>query len=131
MRAARCLRSDAGGLLAPILGRRTDVNGVHSLADLVARGDPWAIYDEGGQAVACYVLQDFGRGLLWITAAAGRAGVDLCQVIDSVTMSHARGAYREVGFRTERRGLVRKVEKLGYYVQRQEGPAYFLRKNVQ
>lgn len=129
MRAVRCTRADARVLLAPILGRRTDSQGQHDLGDLIERGDPWAIIDGQGRAVGAYLLQDYGAGLLWITAVAGRAAVDMCQVIDTITVHHAAD-YAELGFRTERPGLVRKACRLGYTVARQDGPAYFLRKKL-
>lgn len=128
MRAVVCPPGEALGLLAPIRGRRTDAQGRFDLADLIARGAAYKIVDGAGVVLGAYVL-DANWPLLWITAGAGRADVDMTAVIDALVTAQG-GGFAEVGFRTERPGLVRKARRLGYQVTSRDGPAYFLRKSL-
>lgn len=117
-------------LLAAAQSSRTDAAGQYHLADMVRAGVPFRVYDDENRPVAAYLLQPQGDAL-WIMAAAGRAAVDLVAVLCDLTTRQARIAgYAAVGFRTERRGLVRKATRHGFTITRQEDGQYFLRKRI-
>jgi hypothetical protein len=128
IRAVQCGPDRARHLLGEIQSDKTDLNRTVDLAQVIAAGSAYAVMDDAGNAVAAYVLVPIGP-LLWISAAAGRASFDLSGVIDALVTAQGR-EFDQVGFRTERRGLVRKAERLGYTVRFRDGPAYFLRKNI-
>jgi hypothetical protein len=128
MRAVACCAGEAAQLLAGLKSAKTDSADRYDLAEVIAAGHAYKIVTARGQAVACYVLARLGARL-WIMAAAGRAAFDLTGAINALVAAQAAGC-ESIGFRTERPGLVRKAERLGYQVTRQEGSAYYLRKNI-
>jgi hypothetical protein len=128
IRAVRCDLAEALRLLAAAKSDRTDGGNLFDLGDLVEEGEAFKVIAPDGATVAAYVLAGIGSSL-WITAAAGRAGFDLCAVLDGLVMNQGR-AFDQIAFRTERPGLVRKARRLGYQIARREGRAYYLRKNT-
>lgn len=134
MRYSALLLSDqaeACRLLAAAQSPKTDAAGRFSLAAMVTRGAAYQVRDARGEAVAAYLVEA-SNGALWITAAAGRAPDDLVRILSRLAEHQAfECGLRAVGFRTERRGLVRKTLRLGYAITRQEGNEYFMRKTIQ
>lgn len=121
---------DAVRHLAPAQSAKTDSAGRFDLARLILDGAAFRVTDQGGEHLAAYVLQPFGRAL-WITAAAGRAGVPLCPIIAAHAVDQAGMAgFDRVMFRTERRGLVARTRRLGFELVRQVGPAYYMNKEI-
>jgi hypothetical protein len=127
IRAARCPAAEVMPLLAAIPSAKTDSRGAIKLQDCIDAGMVFKITQDG-ETVAAYILTPLGN-LLWITAFGGRAGFDLVAAL-AVLVEQQGGEFDAIGFRTERRGLVRKAMRHGYKVTRQEGAAYFLRKNL-
>lgn len=117
-------------LLAAAQSPKTDGEGRFSLADMVARGQAYLVYSSEGETVAAYLVEPSGDAL-WITAAAGRAPDNLVAILSRFAehQAYERG-FVAVGFRTERRGLVRKALRIGYAITRQDGDEYFLRKSI-
>lgn len=117
--------------LAPAKSAKTDRADRFALADVVRAGLAYRVVGAAGDHLAALVLQPFGAAL-WITAAAGRAGMPLCPLIDQFATEAARvGGYRAVAFRTERRGLVARARALGYEVERQNEHTYIMKKSIQ
>jgi hypothetical protein len=114
-------------LLAAIPSRKTDREGRYSLQECIASGDVFKV-THNGVTVAAYVLNPIAD-VLWISAFGGRARFDLVAALAALVEQQA-GQFDAIGFRTERPGLVRKAMRHGYRVARQEGAAYFLRKNL-
>lgn len=124
-------RAAACRALAPAQSTRTDASGRWDLAALVRRGAAYEVRDESGRQVAAYLVEA-SNGALWITAAAGRAPHNLVAVLAGLVEHQARACgFKGVGFRTERRGLVRKAGRVGFVLERQDGNEYFLRKTIQ
>jgi hypothetical protein len=122
---------EAARHLAPSQSSKTDSAGRYDLRDLVKQGAPYRIVDEDGRHLAALVLQPFGQ-VLWITAAAGRAGRPLCPVITQHAADQARRAgLRRIAFRTERAGLVKRAYLLGYDLVSNRDGAYIMQKEIQ
>ncbi|WP_373987008.1 hypothetical protein [Duganella sp. BuS-21] len=129
MRAEACGAEEAGALLARFKSWKTDRLNRISLAQVVGSGQAYKIVTDAGEVVAAYVLAQMGVHL-WIMAACGKAAFDLTAALSALIDVQAAG-FQWIGFRTERRGLVRKVARHGYEVTREEGGAYYLRKNIE
>jgi hypothetical protein len=120
-------------MLAAAHSPKVDASGRAGVDEIIGAGHPFVVCSDG-QPVAAYVLQAMrkaGANVLWITAAAGRASLDLTATLTRLIERQARVAqFDAIGFRTERRGLVRKAARHGYEVERQDGNQYFLRKQI-
>jgi hypothetical protein len=114
-------------LLAAIVSDKTDRNREVDLPALCTVGQVYRVVDHG-KTVAAYVLEPRGP-LLWISAFGGRADFDLTHVLAALVEQHG-AEFDEIGFRTERRGLVRKAQREGYRVVRQADRQYFMRKKL-
>lgn len=80
--------------------------------ELASTGVPFELQTEGGRLVM--VLETHGD-LLWITAAAGQGVADMTRIgLQFIEECARQAGCREVGFTTQRRGLVRKAHRLGY-----------------
>lgn len=120
----------ANQVMAAAKSVKTDAGNRFDLRQIIAEGVALHLVDQDGASVGGFVLQPFNNAL-WITAAAGRAGVPLCPVIDATATDRARlGGYVSVCFKTERRGLVAKTRRLGYHLDRKEGRTYYMRKGI-
>lgn len=128
IRAVMCDPADVMGYLLAIKSPKTDHADVIDLADIIARGRTFRIVAPSGETVGAYVLAAFGP-LLWVMAAGGQAAFDVTRAILALVEVQAAG-FEEIGFRTERRGLVKKAQRHGYRVTANEGRAYFLRKSI-
>jgi len=113
MIAGPCRPEEAKAILAGALTDKTGGAGA-DLDELTADAVCMAVRDQGGAIVGAYVLHAEG-GTLWIRAAAGRAPVDLCQVMFGA-IAHQGRAFDCIGFQTRRAGLVKKAAALGYAV---------------
>jgi hypothetical protein len=125
MIAAPCTPREAAEHLAAILGRQANPFGNLSMRELL-NGACFAVRD-GGQVIGAYVLR--GQGVqVWVQAAAGRAGVDLCDLFDDLIAKHGAG-FESIGFKTYRRGLVRKALARGYQITSREN-GYTMKKAI-
>jgi hypothetical protein len=116
--------------LAAAKSHKTDSDDAHDMRALIAAGVAVRLVDADGETVGGYVVQPFNR-VLWITAAAGRADVPLCPIIDAHATEQARqGGYVALGFQTERRGLVDRTTSLGYFLTSKIGRTFYMRKNL-
>ena len=123
-------RTVALRLLAAAQSPKTDGEGRFCLSGLVASGQAYEVYNSLGDTVAAYVVEP-SNGALWITAAAGKARDNLVVILSRFAEHQAYDlGLSAVGFRTERRGLVRKALRIGYTITRQDGNEYFLRKSI-
>jgi hypothetical protein len=129
IRAVLCDTAEALQLLAPSKSSKTDPDNLFDLADMIAQGTPYKVVDQDGKAVAAYVLQPRGP-VLWMLAVAGRAPFDLVRVIGALVQGQGR-EFDSIGFRTERPGLARKAQRIGYKVTRREGRAYYLSRTIE
>lgn len=121
MKIRPCSKAAAAVLLQPALAGRANPLGIG--ADEATDGHCFAMFD--GNAIGAIVLQNRGREL-WIQAAAGRAAVDLCDVIDGITTNC--GDFDTVAFMTHRRGLAKKAIDRGYEVAGIDNGRYTMRK---
>jgi len=123
-------RAEAHRLLSAAQSPKTDAAGQFCLANLVARGVPYEVYNSDGDTAAAFLVER-SNDALWITAAAGRAPDNLVAIVSRFAehQAYERGL-SAVGFRTERRGLVRKAMRIGYAITSQDGNEYFLRKSI-
>lgn len=130
IRAVPCAPRLARRLLAGLESAKTNSDGDISLDELMARpgSQAYAVLDGAGRWVAAYTLLPAGA-VLWSTAFAGRAGFDLTAVLDGLLMQQA-AEFSAVMFRTERRGLVAKAQRLGWKIDRLEGRAHYMKKEV-
>ncbi len=126
MIASPCSPSEVIDHLATILDGKANPVGDTSIDELLT-GVCFAVRD-GARIVGAYVLRGIGDEV-WIQAAAGRAEVDLCDLFDNLIAKHGKG-FRSIGFRTFRRGLVRKAMARGYRITSQEN-GYTMRKALQ
>jgi hypothetical protein len=111
MNAAPCSPQFAARHLLPVL-RKANPAGTLAMC-LLLDGQPFAVRDDAG-VVGVYVLKG-QDDQVWIQAAAGRAGVDLCDLFDDLIQRHGAG-FASIGFKTYRRGLVRKAQARGYQI---------------
>lgn len=126
MIATPCTPAEIVDHLATILAGKPNPVGSLTMAELMD-GQCFAVRD-GGRIIGAYVLRGQGSEV-WIQAAAGRAGVDLCDLFDDLFAKHGAG-FASIGFKTYRRGLVRKAQARGYQItSRQDG--YTMKKAIQ
>lgn len=91
------------------------------------RGQCYRVTDQTGADLGAYVLKPMGAEL-WISAAAGRADVDLTAVMFALIEGQAR-EFDSVAFQTKRRGLKYKAMRHGYGVaQVKPDGSYIMRK---
>jgi hypothetical protein len=128
IRAVLCDTDEARGLLASLKSRKTDQDNRFTVDEMLAHGPAFKIQGPDGEALGAYVTAPKWP-LLWLSAFAGRADFDLTAALDALLAVQGRG-FKQLGFRTERPGLMRKALRLGYQVTRREGRAYYLRKNI-
>lgn len=110
-------------LLRAAHSEKTDPAGRFSVDSMIAAGTCWKIV-EGGVITAALLTSEEG-GALWVLIAAGRSCTDLVDVMAAHLQQHAAGRYNSIGFRTARKGLVRKAERHGYEVE-----AFIMRKKL-
>jgi hypothetical protein len=92
-------------------------------AERVAQNGFGFILEQGGKPILGYTLEIDG-GELFITSASGRAAVDLVDIGLEIVEAQAAGM-DSVGFKTKRRGLVKKAQSKGYKVV-----GYIMRKSL-
>lgn len=89
------------------------------------------VRDDGAAVVVSVTAS--ADGVLWVHAAAGGdAGRSVCAELDQTLcrIARASGCWA-VGFQTMRRGLLRRMQSLGYLVTDTIGPGWILKKAVQ
>lgn len=108
---------------------KTDTaGGKQSLDYLISLGQCFKLMDEAGAMLAAYILKTDGAEL-WIALGAGRADIDLTAA--GLALIEAQGReFDSIGFKTKRRGLVRKAEKHGYKVDACHAGIYTMRKRL-
>lgn len=92
-------------------------------AERIADAGHAFIVEQGGAPVLGYTLELNG-GELFITSASGRAALDLVEIGLAIVEAQAVG-FDSVGFKTTRRGLVKKAQRQGYEIA-----AYIMRKKI-
>lgn len=100
----------------PHLWAKVDTSGGTLTAGELVSGETFCRVYVDGEPVAFYVLH-FYQGdegtEAFITAAAGRATLDLCRVVVPLIEKQCAGC-AGIGIRTKRRGLMRKLGAAGY-----------------
>ena len=114
-------------LLASMLQRHRVFGGVHDPARMIDGAQCFEVL-ENDQPVGAYVLADEWP-VLWIRAAAGRAACDLAIVLYNAIQQQGR-AFAQIGFQTNRRGLIRRATSLGFDITGQRDGFTQLRKNL-
>lgn len=116
-------------VLAAGWSEKTDTSaGTESLDYLISLGQCYRIFEEGGDTIAAYILEASGAEL-WIALGAGRADLDVTAV--GLALIEAQGReFDSIGFKTRRRGLVRKAQRHGYRVDACKDGIYTLRKRI-
>lgn len=129
IRCEACPAEVVRALLAAGWTVKTDTSGgAESLDYLLSLGQSYRIFEDGGDTLAAYVLKVNGAEL-WIALGAGRADVDLTAV--GLALIEAQGReFDSIGFKTRRRGLVKKAAKHGYRVDACKDGVYTLRKRI-
>ena len=112
MRGVACEPGEVVETLLPVLGRKANPGG-RPLSEALD-GQCFKVLDGAGKIVAAYVLRGQG-GEVWIQAAAGRADIDLSDVIDDLIAKHGAG-FESIAFRTDRVGCVKKALRRGYRI---------------
>ena len=110
-------------LLNSAHSRKTDPACQFSVDHMMLQGTCWKILN--GDAIEGALLTTEEDGALWIMVAAGRSTHDLCDIMAAHLVAEAKGRYTAIGFRTARRGLVKKAQRHGYEVE-----AYIMRKDL-
>lgn len=102
---------------------KTDPSGRFSVDSMIAGGTCWKIVESG--AITAALLTSEEGGALWVLIASGRSCTDLVDIMAAHLQQHAAGRFSSIGFRTARKGLVRKAERHGYEVE-----AFIMRKKL-
>jgi hypothetical protein len=112
MMVAPCKPEAIRHILAAALTDKTGGAGRFDLEQLFDGATCIGIKDAAGEIVAGYVLKAEGD-TLWIRAGAGRAKVDLCDVMNEA-LDHQGRQFARIGFQTRRAGLIKKAQARGY-----------------
>jgi hypothetical protein len=112
--AAPCQPDDVRAVLMTALTPKTDRAGQIDIDSVLAGAVCIKMEDDAGRIVGAYVLHAEGP-VLWVRAAAGRASIDLTQVMAALLERQGR-EFDEIGFQTQRPGLIKKAQALGYRV---------------
>ena len=110
----------AAARLAGLAG--LDPRGMATEADTLAMCQSGLCLEVSDPTGAAVIVVEVVNGVAWINAAGGGGGQNLCPAINAAVAG--LGA-TSVGFQTQRRGLVRRAERLGYHVA-----GYILRRKL-
>lgn len=127
IRCAECAPEEVRAILASGWNGKTKTSD-ESLDDLLALGKTYKVIDGAGKLVAGYILQVCGAEL-WIALAVGAAHFDL-SVFGMQLIERQARQFDSIGFKTMRRGLVRKLRRIGFEIVDQEGDVFTMRKNL-
>lgn len=127
IRCARCEPAEILDLLTAGWCDKTRTTG-ESLHDLLEPGETYKVIDGAGRIVGGYILHAQGPEL-WVGLAAGKAHFDLSLVGMQLIQMQAR-EFERIGFKTRRRGLVRKLQRIGFEIVDQSGDVFTMRKNL-
>lgn len=129
IRCKACEPEIVRAVLAAGWTEKTDTsNGAQDLDYLISLGQCYRLFDDSGETLAAYILKINGPEL-WIALGAGRADIDLTAV--GLALIEAQGReFDSIGFKTRRRGLVKKAGKHGYRVDACNDGIYTLRKRI-
>ena len=114
-------------LLASMLQRHRVFGGAHDPQRMIDGAQCFAVLDNE-KLIGAYVLADEWP-VLWIRAAAGRAACDLALTLYKVIQKQGR-AYAQIGFQTNRRGLIRRAQSHGFAITGHRDGFTQLRKNL-
>jgi hypothetical protein len=107
-----CAPDQVRGIFAAVPIGKVQITDRDNLDGILARGQSFVLRNEEGEAIGAYVLA-LRDGEVWISAAAGRADVDLTAAIAALVEDQAQ-QFDSIAFQTKRRGLVKKVQRLGF-----------------
>ena len=124
VRAISCALDDIRAVLAPAVAPKADAVGKYSLDSLAQGAQCFKVQGDNGEVVAAYIVAAEGDEL-FIRAAAGRARLDLSDIIDALTEGQAKGRFKSIAFQTQRPGLVKKSQVHGYEIA-----GYVMRKKI-
>lgn len=129
IRCRACEPAEVLGVLSAGWSEKTDTSGgTQSLDYLLSLGRCFKIVDETGDILAAYILEIDGAEL-WVSLGAGRADIDLTAVGLALIEGQGRD-FDSIGFKTRRRGLVKKAQSNGYRVDACIDGVYTLRKQI-
>ena len=111
IRATACAPEEVRALLEAMPAEKV---GHADFAGILEAGQCFKVIDQAGATVGAYVLRAKGSEV-WISAAAGRAGVDLTAGMFAL-IEQQSGQFDSIGFQTKRRGLVKKAQRHGYEI---------------
>lgn len=115
-------------LLSAVLTPKIDREGTIDMDAMLDGAVCIKLEDESGKIVGAYVL--IARGpMLWVRLAAGRAQVDLSLVMAALVERQGR-EFDEIGFQTQRPGLIKKAQALGYRVTGENNGFTQMRKSL-
>lgn len=126
MRVIECTAEEAAPHLGAVFSRKANPHQLEDMATLLQGCRCFLVHD-GRNIAATYALKGQG-GEVWIQAAAGSARLDLCDLLDDLAQQHGAG-FQSIGFRTYRRGLVKKARDRGYHVA-DDTDGYTMRKEL-
>jgi hypothetical protein len=112
IRSTACAPDQVRGIFAAVPIGKVQISEADDIDGILAQGQSFILRNEAGEAIGAYVLVVRG-GEVWISAAAGRAGVDLTAAIAALVETQAE-QFDSIAFQTKRRGLVKKTQRLGY-----------------
>jgi hypothetical protein len=119
VRATACAPGEIRALLDAM---PTEKVGAVDLDRIQAEGQSFKIIDQDGKVIGGYVLEAAGSEV-WVSAAAGK-GCDVTAIMAGLIECQA-GQFDSIGFRTKRRGLVKKAQRHGYEIA-----GYIMRKTL-
>ena len=127
IRCKACAPDAVRAMLAAGWTDKTDTaGGAQSIDYLLSLGQCFKLTDDGGEILGAYILKADGAEL-WIALGAGRADIDLTAA--GLALIEAQGReFDSIGFKTKRRGLMRKAAKHGYRVAAENAGIYTMRK---
>jgi hypothetical protein len=109
--------------ILPFVTSAARFGGAAGLAERLATSGQAFILEQDGAAIFGYTLEANG-GAVFITSASGRSQCDLTETGLAVIEAQAAG-FDTMGFKTTRRGLVKKAQRLGYEIE-----SYTMRKKL-
>jgi hypothetical protein len=131
LRCVTCARREVIGLMSASLKQKATGPDEFDLVRMTIDCTFAKIIDMDKQVVGGVVVREEGD-TLWVVAAAGLANVkgDMTDAIDNFLNAAGRD-FHQVGFRTRRRGLMRKAIDRGYAITGMDGDFTLLRKTIQ
>jgi hypothetical protein len=123
VKSIQCSPDDVRGIFQQMPMNKVDCSAEgEDLEKIIQEGQCFKVM-RGGEIIGAYVLKVQGNEV-WVSAAIGRDKDDLTAAMLSMIDFNAQ-QFGSIGFKTKRRGLVRKAQRHGYEIA-----GYIMRKKL-